>query len=100
VVDTGLFNSGRVRPDEFNKGTTGNDTGINSVETMRTFMKEQYGLELQTTHPDEVAEMAVAGLERDAFWLLDTTAETDDKIRARAEMILQRKTPMPQTVGG
>ena len=26
-----------------------------------------YGIEMQVTHPDEVAEMAVAGLEQDAF---------------------------------
>jgi NAD(P)-dependent dehydrogenase (short-subunit alcohol dehydrogenase family) len=98
VVDTGLFNSGRVRPEELKKDVEGNESGISSVEDMKR-MCEEFGIELQTTHPDEVAEMAVAGLKKDAFWLLATTPETDDKIRSRAEMILNRETPVPNMVG-
>jgi NAD(P)-dependent dehydrogenase (short-subunit alcohol dehydrogenase family) len=98
VVDTGLFNSGRVRPQELKKDVEGNASGINSVEDMKR-MCEQFGIELKTTHPDEVAEMAVEGLQRDAFWLLATTPETDAKIRARADMILNRTTPVPAMVG-
>ena len=99
VVDTGLFNSGRVRPDALKKeGVEGNESGINSVEDMKK-MCEEFGIELKTTHPDEVAEMAVKGLEKDAFWLLETTPETDAKIQARATMILNRETPVPATLG-
>lgn len=99
VVDTGLFNSGRVRPDALKKeGVEGNESGINSVEDMKK-MCEEFGIELKTTHPDEVAEMAVKGLEKDAFWLLETTPETDAKIQARADMILNRETPVPATLG-
>ncbi|CAA0116578.1 Putative oxidoreductase SadH [Halioglobus japonicus] len=98
VVDTGLFNSGRVRPEELKKDVEGNESGISSVEDMKK-MCEEFGIELQTTHPDEVAEMAVAGLQQDAFWLLATTPETDEKIRSRAEMILNRETPVPNMVG-
>ncbi|TDG15487.1 SDR family NAD(P)-dependent oxidoreductase [Seongchinamella unica] len=98
VVDTGLFNSGRVRPEALQKAVAGNESGINSVEDMKK-MAAEYGIELQTTHPDEVAEMAVKGLEQDAFWLLATTEDTDAKIRARADMILNRTTPVPAMVG-
>ena len=99
VVDTGLFNSGRVRPEDLQKeGVQGNESGINSVDDMKK-MCEEFGIELQTTHPDEVADMAVRGLENDAFWLLETTPETDEKIRARAQMILNRETPVPAMVG-
>lgn len=99
VVDTGLFNSGRVRPQELKKeGIEGNESGINSVEDMQK-MAAEYGIEIPTTHPDEVAEMAVKGLEQDAFWLLETTPDTDAKIRARADMILNRETPVPATLG-
>ncbi|MAT92649.1 MAG: alcohol dehydrogenase [Halioglobus sp.] len=99
VVDTGLFNSGRVRPEALKKdGVEGNESGINSVDDMKK-MCEQFGIELQTTHPDEVAEMALKGLEQDAFWLLETTEDTDAKIRARADMILNRTTPVPASVG-
>jgi NAD(P)-dependent dehydrogenase (short-subunit alcohol dehydrogenase family) len=99
VVDTGLFNSGRVRPDALKKeGVEGNESGINSVEDMKK-MCEEFGIELKTTHPDEVAEMALKGLEKDAFWLLETTPETDAKIQARADMILNRETPVPAALG-
>jgi NAD(P)-dependent dehydrogenase (short-subunit alcohol dehydrogenase family) len=99
VVDTGLFNSGRVRPEALKKeGVEGNESGINSVEDMKK-MAAEYGFELQTTHPDEVAEMAVKGIENDAFWLLEYTPETAQKIRNRCEMILNKTTPVPATVG-
>lgn len=98
VVDTGLFNSGRVRPEALKKEGSGNESGINCVDDMKK-MAAEFGFELETTHPDEVAEMAVEGLQKDAFWLLATTAETDAKIRSRAEMILNRETPIANIVG-
>jgi len=98
VVDTGLFNSGRVRPQELRKEIEGNASGISSVDDMKK-MAAEWGIELQTTHPDEVAQMAVEGLRNNAFWLLATTPETDEKIRARAEMILSRQTPVANMVG-
>ena len=98
VVDTGLFNSGRVRPEELKKEVEGNESGINSVDDMKR-MAAEFGIELQTTQPDEVAEMAIAGIENDAFWLLETTPESDDKIRRRADMILSRSTPVAEMVG-
>lgn len=99
VVETGLFNSGRVRPEALKKDVEGNESGITSVDDMKR-MAAEYGIDLKTTHPDEVAEMAVKGLEQDAFWLLATTPETEQKIRDRADMILSRKTPTPPMVGG
>jgi NAD(P)-dependent dehydrogenase (short-subunit alcohol dehydrogenase family) len=98
VVDTGLFNSGRVRPDDLKKEVEGNESGISSVDDMKKMCAE-FGIELQTTHPDEVADMAVQGLRDNAFWLLATTEDTDAKIQARADMILNRQTPVPMMVG-
>ena len=98
VVDTGLFNSGRVRPQELRKEVEGNASGISSVDDMKK-MAAEWGIDLQTTHPDEVAQMAVEGLRNNAFWLLATTPETDEKIRARAQMILSRQTPVANMVG-
>lgn len=99
VVETGLFNSGRVRPEEFSKGDGNvNSSGITSVDDLRK-MVEEYGMELKTTHPDEVAEMAVEGIENDAFWLLKTTPESDAAIRRRTDNVLNRVTPMPEQLG-
>ncbi|MBP6699832.1 MAG: SDR family NAD(P)-dependent oxidoreductase [Halioglobus sp.] len=98
VVDTGLFNSGRVRPQDLKKDIEGNASGISSVDDMKK-MAAQWGIELKTTHPDEVAQMALEGLRNNAFWLLATTPETEQKIRARADMILNRQTPVANMVG-
>ncbi len=98
VVETGLFNSGRVRPEEFDKGVVGNETGINSVEDMKR-MAEEYGINLQTTHPDEVADMALQGLPEGNFWLLALTEENEAKIQRRADMIIGKTTPIPESVG-
>jgi len=98
VVETGLFNSGRVRPEEFDKGVQGNETGINSVEDMKR-MAEEFGINLQTTHPDEVAEMALSRLPDGNFWLLTLTEENEAKIRRRADMIINKTTPVPESVG-
>ena len=98
VVETGLFNSGRVRPSEFDKGVQGNETGINSVEDMKR-MAAEYGMDLKTTHPDEVAEMALAALPEGNFWLLELTEENEAKIRRRADMIINKTTPVPESVG-
>jgi NAD(P)-dependent dehydrogenase (short-subunit alcohol dehydrogenase family) len=98
VVETGLFNSGRVRPEEFDKGVTGNETGINSVEDMKR-MAEEFGLDLKTTHPDEVAEMALAGIPEGNFWLLAHTEESMAKVQRRADMIINKTTPVPESVG-
>lgn len=52
IVDTGLFNSGRVRPQDMQKESGNeNETGINSVDDMKK-MAAEFGIELQTTHPD------------------------------------------------
>lgn len=101
VVDTGLFNSGRVRPEELKKEIEGegNESGISSVDDMKKLAAE-YGITLKTTHPDEVAATAIKGLENGSFWMLETTPETEDKIRKRLDVVLNRENPVPEMVGG
>lgn len=98
VVETGIFNSDRVRPKEMERVSNVPDSGIHSVEDMRRIMAE-YDMQLETTHPDEVAEMAVAGIEQDKFWIKIMTEESENKMRARLDMILANETPMPQGLG-
>ncbi len=100
VVDTGLFNSSRVRPEEFKKpGVETNETGITCVEDMRKMVKE-FGITLKVTHPDEVAELAIKGLENNQFWILATTPETDARLQARLDMINNRTNPVRLMIGG
>lgn len=98
VVDTGIFNSDRVRPDEMQRVSNVPDSGIHSVEDMKAIMA-QFDMELETTHPDEVAEMAVKGIEEDKFWIKIMTDEGIAKMRARLDMILADETPSPQGIG-
>lgn len=99
VVETGLFNSSRVRPQEFDKGIEGNETGINSIEDMQR-MAAEYGIEIPTTHPDEVAAMALEGIANGEFWLLTHTEDSKAKIQRRADMFINKTTPVPESVGG
>ncbi|MEE3240098.1 MAG: SDR family NAD(P)-dependent oxidoreductase [Pseudomonadota bacterium] len=97
VVDTGLFNSDRVRPVELDKGDA-NDSGIKSVDDMRAMM-EQFGMELKTTHPDEVAQTALQGLRNEQFWISPMNEDTESKIRLRMDSIFNRTNPVAPSLG-
>ena len=100
VVETGLFNSSRVRPAEFAKASVSdkNESGISSVEDMKRVSAE-HGIELETTHPDQVAANALRCMERGDFWMMETTPETDEKIERHHQMIMRRRNPVPELVG-
>ena len=97
MVDTGLFNSDRVRPAELDKGDA-NDSGIKSVDDMREMM-EQFGMELKTTHPDEVAQTALQGLRNEQFWISPMNEDTEAKIRLRMDSIFNRTNPVAPSLG-
>ena len=97
VVDTGLFNSDRVRPVEHDKGDA-NDSGIKSVDDMREMM-EQFGMELKTTHPDEVAQTALQGLRNEQFWISPMNEDTEAKIKLRMDSIFNRTNPVAPSLG-
>ena len=61
-------------------------------------MAEEFGFELKTTHPDEVAEMALEKLQNGNFWLHTLTEDHEAKIRRRADMIINSTTPIPESV--
>ncbi|MDG2471506.1 MAG: SDR family NAD(P)-dependent oxidoreductase [Pseudomonadales bacterium] len=98
IVDTGLFNSDRVRPAELDKGEAATDSGIKSVDDMREMM-EQFGMELKTTHPDEVAQTALQGLRNDQFWISPMNEDTEAKIKSRMDSIFNRTNPIAPSLG-
>jgi hypothetical protein len=97
VVDTGLFDSDRVRPQAFEKAE-GKASGIRSVDDMRRLMA-QYGRELKTTHPDEVAEAALAGIADGKFWICPRTADSLETFLARVESIRTLTNPVAPALG-
>ncbi|MCY4565114.1 MAG: SDR family NAD(P)-dependent oxidoreductase [Gammaproteobacteria bacterium] len=95
IVDTGIFNSDRVRPQEFEKPEGTPETGINSAEDLRKLM-EFMGQKLVTTHPDEVAQTAIRGIRDSQFWIAPLNPGVKNKIRARFDSILDRsELPIP-----
>ena len=98
VVDTGIFDSDRVRPRRFEKPADAPDTGIRTAEDLRKLM-EAFGVELKTTHPDEVARAALEGVRGDKFWILPLNPGTEATIKTRMDSILNRANPPIPTLG-
>ena len=92
VVETGIFNSDRVRPGNLPKDPGKPDSGISSVEDMRRLM-EQHGMKLETTHPDVVADYALEGIRANQFWIARSKESTLAQMRARFDGILDKVNP-------
>lgn len=98
VVETGIFDSDRVRPERLAKPSSAPDTGIHSADDLRRLM-EAFGTTLKTTHPDEVAQAALDGIRQGRFWILPLTPATESQIKARTDAILARTDPPVPTIG-
>lgn len=92
VVNTGIFNSERNRPQDLPINPDKPESGIHSVEDMRALMS-QYNMHLETTEPEEVAEFALADLRKDKFWITRTSDKSRAAIQQRTEWILSATTP-------
>ena len=51
------------------------------------------GIEPDYTPVEAVAEEAFAAIREDRFWILPASDRTDEKIRARAQSLLERSAP-------
>ena len=94
VVNSGIFNSERNRPEDLPVDPNKQDSGIHSVEDMRNIM-EQYGQKLETTEPSEVAQHAIEGIKAEKFWICPRTEKSTLAFKARVESILTGETPTP-----
>ena len=97
VVNTGIFNSERNRPDELPGNPDKPDSGIHSVDDMKKIMQE-YGMTLQTTEPAEVAEFALEGIRNDEFWITRMTEKSAEALQQRIDGVLKRENPTPPNV--
>ena len=98
IVDTGIFDSDRIRPEEFEKPEGAPDSGIHSAEDLRKVMDE-FGMKLVTTHPDEVAQIALEGVRKGQFWIMPLNPDSEKKVKARMDSILNRTNPPIPTLG-
>ena len=97
VVNTGIFNSERNRPEDLPVDPNKPDSGIHSVDDMKAIMA-QYDMELKTTEPEEVAAFALNGLREDKFWITPMSEKSRAAFIERTQGILNGVTPTPPNV--
>ena len=86
LVRTNILNSGQNRPEAYNAGDDAQDPYI-SMEALA----ESAGVGMQLTEPEEVAEMAIAGIRAGDFWIMSRRGRSDARLQARAAAILDRR---------
>ena len=91
-IKTGIFNSGRNRPEDLPEDPDKLDTGIRTAEDMKAMM-EQMGVNLELTQPEEVAETALQGIRDNSFWILPLTEAIENAVQARHDSIMNRTAP-------
>ena len=91
VLRTGLLESASKRP-----GRWANDqprtTPYTTIASFEARMRAA-GIEPDYTPVEAVAEEAFAAIRDDRFWILPASDRTDEKIRARAQSLLERSAP-------
>lgn len=98
IVDTGIFDSDRVRPSDYTKAADAPDSGIKTADDLRILM-ESYGASLETTHPDEVAQTALMGIRDGKFWVMEWNPKTRSEVEKRMQSILNQTNPVPPSLG-
>lgn len=99
IVDTGIFNSDRVRPEQLAKPEDAPDSGIHTIEDLRKLMADR-GVELRTTHPDEVAQTALQGIRDGRFWVAKWNDQTHQQVTLRMQSIVDQTNPLAALVTG
>ena len=56
-------------------------------------MVSSMGKELQTTHPDEVANFCLEGIKKNQYWLLPYNQDSDKSYKDFVESLLSRTNP-------
>jgi NAD(P)-dependent dehydrogenase (short-subunit alcohol dehydrogenase family) len=88
LVNTNILNSDRNRPTEFKA----NGDAPAAYVDMKA-LADSAGLAFELTEPEEVAEMALAGIREDQFWILSREGTSDAKLERRTQSIAARANP-------
>lgn len=91
ILRTGLFESWRSRTAEFAKERP-RVTPYTTVEALEAQMKA-VGVNIAYTPVEEVAELVVAGLYANDFWIHPRSERGDNQLLARTDSILNRTNP-------
>ncbi|MBO8188380.1 SDR family NAD(P)-dependent oxidoreductase [Streptomyces spirodelae] len=91
MLRTGLWESYRNRPERYAK-TRPRKTPYRTLDQWEAAMRAS-GREVRFTPVEDVAELVVAGIRDDRFWMLPPSEHSDAQIRARARSMLERAAP-------
>ncbi|CAB4858488.1 unannotated protein [freshwater metagenome] len=91
ILRTGLFESWRSRTEEFAKERP-RKTPYTTVEALEAQMQAA-GVNIAYTPVEEVAELVVAGLLANEFWMHPRSERGDNQLLARTDSILHRTNP-------
>lgn len=91
-VDTGIYDSGRNRPEDLPNDPNKPDFGMKSAQDMKVMM-EQAGIKVEITSPEEVAETALQGIRDNKFWILPLTEEIESAVQEYHDSIKNRTEP-------
>jgi NAD(P)-dependent dehydrogenase (short-subunit alcohol dehydrogenase family) len=94
VVDTNLFSSHRNVQQEYADPAIALGMGINNVDEFQVVMSAMLGRPVELTSPADFAEEVFQALQRDEFYILPLTATTQDAVRKRYEIMLERGQPV------
>lgn len=91
VLRTGLLESSSKRPERWANDVP-RSTPYTTIESFEARLRAA-GIEPDYTPVEAVAEEAFQGIRDGRFWILPESERTDQRIRARAESMLDRSTP-------
>lgn len=91
-VATGIFDSGRNRPDDLPNNPMKPDFGMKTADDMVTMM-EQAGIKVDITQPEEVAVTALEGIRNNDFWIMPLTEPIEAAMKAYHQSIYDRTVP-------
>ncbi|NND83372.1 MAG: SDR family NAD(P)-dependent oxidoreductase [Gammaproteobacteria bacterium] len=91
-VATGIFNSGRNRPEDLPDNPNKPDFGMKTADDMVEMMG-QAGIKVEITQPEEVAQTALQGLRDNQFWIMPLPEAIEEAIQKRHESIMNRTPP-------
>ncbi|GHE10137.1 SDR family NAD(P)-dependent oxidoreductase [Streptomyces alanosinicus] len=91
MLRTGLWESYRNRPARYAEQRP-RKTPYRSLDQWEAAMRAA-GKEIRFTPVEEVADLVVAGIREDRFWLLPASEHSDAQIRARSRSMLGRANP-------
>jgi len=91
VLRTGLLESSSKRPERW-ANEVPRSTPYTTIESFEARLRAA-GIEPDYTPVEAVAEEAFHGIRDGRFWILPDSERTDQRIRARAESMLDRSTP-------